>query len=104
MKIVEPIIIAIESTQGDVDDNNSLPIGYIPHHLRVSKLAQKIAEHCRVKPFDWDLERRPWINTFMYGKDPSSPTSDLEKDTSRYAEPLDGHMQGYLVPTVAQAC
>ncbi len=104
MKMVEPLIIAIESTQGDVDDNGGLPIGYIPHHLRVSKLAQKIAEHCRVKPFDRDLGRRPRINTFTYGKDPSSPTLDSEDDTSRYAEPLDGHMQGYLVPTVAQAC
>jgi hypothetical protein len=104
MKIVEPLIIAIKGTQSNLDDDGGLRIGYLSHHLHVGELAQKIAEHCRVEPFDRDLGGRPRIHTFMYGDDPSSPANDSDKDTLRYAEPLDSHMQGYLVPTIAQAC
>jgi hypothetical protein len=104
MKIVEPLIIAIKGMQSNLDDNGGLRIGYLPHHLQVSELAQKIAECCRVEPFDRDLGGRPWINNFMYGDDPSSPANNSDKDTLCYAEPLNVHMQGYLVPTIVQAC
>ncbi len=104
MKIVEPLIIAIKGTQSNLDDNSGLQIGYLPHHLRVSEIAQKIAEHCRVELFNRELGGCPWINNFTYSNDPSSPANNSDQDTLRYAEPLDGHMQGYLVPTIAQAC
>jgi hypothetical protein len=35
LKIVEPLIIAVESTQGKIDDDGDLPDGYLPHYLRV---------------------------------------------------------------------
>jgi hypothetical protein len=48
MKIVEPLIIAIESMQGDNNGiDGGLPIGYLPYHLRVEELAQKIADRCK---------------------------------------------------------
>ncbi len=100
---MEPLIIAIKGTRHDLGDNGRQPIGYLPHHLRVSDLAQKIAERCKVEPFDQDLGGHPWINTFTYYDDPSTPANNLDKDTSCYPEPLDGHMQGYLVPMIAQA-
>jgi len=102
MKIVEPLIIAIESTQGDNDGSDGgLPIGYLPYHLRVEELAQKIADRCKVEPFDRDLGGRPRVHNFTFGDTPPPPTSDL--DDEHLAEPIDGHMQGYHVPTVAQA-
>jgi hypothetical protein len=54
-KIVKPLIIAIESTQGTIDNDGGLPDGYLPHYLRVDELTQKIAECCKVEPFDWEL-------------------------------------------------
>jgi hypothetical protein len=35
LKIVEPFIIAVKSTQGKIDDDNDFPDGYLPHYLRV---------------------------------------------------------------------
>ena len=102
MKIVEPLIIAIESMQSDEDASGGrLPIGYLPYHLRVDELAQKIADHCKVKPFDRNIGGRPWVHNFTFGDTPSHPTSN--SDDEHLAEPIDGHMQGYHVPTVAQA-
>ncbi len=103
MKIVEPLLIAIKGTQRDLDDIGGAQIGCLPHHLHVSALAQRIAEQCKVEPFDRDLGRHPRINNLRYGDDTSTPADDSEEDSSQYAEPLDGHMQGYLVPTIAQA-
>ena len=103
MKIVEPLLIAIEGTQRDLNNIGGTQIGYLPHHLHVSALAQRIAERCKVKPFDRDLSGRPWVHNLTYGDDLSTPATDLDKDASRYAEPLDSHMQGYLIPTIAQA-
>jgi len=103
MKIVEPLIIAIESMQGNNNaGDGGLPIGYLPYHLRVDELTQKIADRCKVEPFDRDLDSRPRVHNLTFGGAPSHPTSDL--DDEQYAEPIDGHMQGYNVPTVAQAC
>jgi hypothetical protein len=52
-KIVEPLIIAIECMQSDEDTSEGrFPIGYLPYHLCVYKLAQKIADRCKVEPFD----------------------------------------------------
>jgi len=102
MKIVEPLIITIEGMQGEDDAGDSgLSIGYLPYHLRVDELAQKIADRCKVEPFDHDLGGRPRVHNLMFGDEPPHPSSDL--DDEHYAEPLDGHMQGYNVPTVAQA-
>jgi hypothetical protein len=103
LKLVEPFIIAIESMQGTIDDDSDLPDEYLPHYLHVKELAQKIAKRCKVEPFDWDLGGRPRVCNLRQNKDASSPASDLEDDGSRYAEPIDGHMQGYVVPTIAQA-
>ena len=44
------------------------------------------------------------MHNFTYDIDASTPESDSEDDPQRYAAPIDGHMQGYLVPTIAQAC
>jgi hypothetical protein len=103
LKIIEPLRIAIKSTQGKIDDDGDLPDGYLSQYPRVEELAQKIAEHCKVKPFDRDLGSRPWVYNLGHDKDASSPASDSEDDGSRYAEPIIGHMQGYVVPTTAQA-
>ncbi len=102
-KIVEPLIIAVESTQNKLDDDGGYCDGYLPPYLRIDKLAQKIAERCKVEPFDRDLGGRPCVPNFSYEMDATSPASDSEEDTELYAEPIDGHMQGYLVPTIAQA-
>jgi len=92
MKIVEPLIIAIESMQGDDNvGDGGLPIGYLLYHLRVDELAQKIADRCKVEPFDCDLGGRPWVHNLMFGNEPPHPSSD--SDDEHYAEPLDGHMQ-----------
>jgi hypothetical protein len=103
-KIVKPLIIAVKSMQGTIYDDGGLPDGYLPHYLCADKLAQKIAERCKVEPFDWKLGGQPRARNFTLGVDASSPTLDSEDDTSRYAEPIDGHMQGYVVPTITQAC
>jgi hypothetical protein len=103
MKIVEPLLVAIEGTQRNLDDIGGMQIGYLPHHLHVSALAQRIAQCCKVEPFDRDIGGRPWVHNLTYGDDLSTPANDSDEDASRYAEPLDGHMQGYLVPTIAQA-
>jgi hypothetical protein len=105
MKIVEPLLIAIKGTQRNLDDIGGMQIGYLPHHLHVSALAQQIAKRCKVEPFDRDLGGRPRVHnlTYTYGDDLSTPANNSDEDASQYAEPLDGHMQGYLVPIIAQA-
>ncbi len=103
MKLVEPLLIAIEGTQRDLNNIGGTQIGYLPHHLHVSALAQRIAKRYKVKPFDRDLGGHPQVHNLMYGDDLSTPTNDSDEDASQYAEPLDGHMQGYLIPTIAQA-
>jgi hypothetical protein len=103
LKIVELLIIVVESTQGKIKDNSDLPDGYLLHYLRVEELAQKIAERCKVEPFDQDLGSQPWVYNLGHRQDPSSPTLDSEDSVTQYAEPINGHMQGYVVPTIAQA-
>jgi hypothetical protein len=103
MKIVEPLLIAMEGTQRDLNNIGGAQIGYLPHHLHVSALAQRIAERCKVKPFNRDLGGHPQVHNLTYGDDLLTPPNDSDEDASQYAEPLDGHMQGYLVPTIAQA-
>jgi hypothetical protein len=102
-KIVKTLIIAVKSMQGTINDNGGLPDGYLPHYLRVDELTQKIAERCKVEPFDRELGGRPRVHNFTFGVDASSPALDLEDDMPRYAEPINGHMQGYVVPTIVQA-
>jgi hypothetical protein len=68
------------------------------------KLAQKIAARCKVEPFDRDLGSRPRIHNFTYGDDTTPPSLDLDDNILRYTEVVNGHMQGYVVPTIAQAC
>jgi hypothetical protein len=46
MKIVEPLLMAIEGTQRNLNNIGGTQIGYLPQHLHVSALAQRIAEHC----------------------------------------------------------
>jgi len=56
MKIVEPLIIAFEGMQGKDDaGDGGLPIGYLPCHLCVDEITQKITDCCKVEPFDRDL-------------------------------------------------
>jgi hypothetical protein len=40
MKIVEPLLIAIEGMQRNLNDIGRTQIGYLPHHLHISALAQ----------------------------------------------------------------
>ncbi len=103
MKIVEPMLIAIEGMQCNLDNIGGTQIGYLPLHLHVSALAQRFSKCCKVEPFDRDLGSCPRVHNLTYGDDLSTPADDSDEDASRYAEPLDGHMQGYLVPTIAQA-
>ena len=103
MKIVEPLLIAIEGSQSDFDDIGGMQIGFLPHHLHVNALAQRIAEQCKTEPFDRDLSARPRVHNLSYGNEIANPAEDTDGDASRYAEPLNGHIQGYLVPTIAQA-
>jgi hypothetical protein len=102
-KIVEPLIIAVESTQNKLDDNGGYCNGYLPPYLRLKELAQKIAERCKVEPFDRDISGRTRVHNFSSNMDATSPASDSEDDAAQYAKPIKGHMQGYFVPTVAQA-
>ncbi len=103
MKIVEPLLIAIEGMQRNLDNIGGTQIGYLPHHLHISALAQQIAECCKVEPFDRDLGGHPRVHNLTYGDDLLTPANNSDKDASQYAEPLNSHMQGYLVPTIAQA-
>ena len=101
MKVVEPLLIAVESHKPDENAFEGEWIGMLPFHLQVDELAQKIVERSKVEPFDRDLARRGHrINRFAadYGTE-SSPLSD-DDDTP---ESIEGHMQGYVVPTIAQA-
>jgi hypothetical protein len=100
---VEPLIIAVESTQNKLDDDGAYSDGFLPPYLRVDELAQKIVERCKVEPYDRDIGGRPRVHNFTYDMDTSTPESDSEDDTQQNAAPINGHMQGYLVPTIAQA-
>ena len=46
--------VIIDANAGD----GGLPIGYLLYHLRVDELAQKIADRCKVEPFDRNLGGR----------------------------------------------
>ena len=87
-KIVEPLIIAVESTQNKLDDNGDYCNGYLPPYLRLDELAQKIAERCKVEPFDRDIGGRPRVHNCSSNMDATSPASDSEDDAARYAEPI----------------
>jgi hypothetical protein len=102
-RIVEPLIIAVKSIQSKINDDGGYYDGYLPHYLWIDELAQKIAEQCKVEPFDQDLGGRPRIHNFMSDINATAPALNLEDNGTHYAEPIDGHMQGYLVPTVVQA-
>jgi hypothetical protein len=102
MKIVEPLLIAIEGLQSDFNDIGGMEIGFLPHHLHVDALAQRIAERCKTEPFDQDLSACPRVHNLSYGNEIANTAEDTDGDASRYAEPLNGHIQGYLVPTIAQ--
>jgi hypothetical protein len=100
MKVVEPLLIVVESHKPDENTFKGEWIGMLPFHLQVDELAQKIVEWSKVKPFDWDLARRGHrINRFTtdYGTE-SPPTSDDDNPSGS----IEGHMQGYVVPTIAQ--
>jgi hypothetical protein len=96
MKIVELLIIAIKSTQDNDNGNGGLPIGYLPYHLRVNELTQKIADCCKVEPFDPNLGGRSWVNNLTFGGKPSHPTLDLDDKPTHYTEPIEGHMQDIM--------
>jgi hypothetical protein len=102
-RIVEPLIIAIKCTQSKIDNDGGYCNGYLPHYLCIDELAQKIAERCKVEPFNQDLGGRPHIYNFMSDINATAPALDSDNDATCYAKPINGHMQGYLVPTIAQA-
>jgi hypothetical protein len=102
-RVVEPLIIVIKSTQSKIDDGRGYCDGYLPHYLCIDELAQKNAGQCKVEPFDWDLGGRPRIHNFMTDINATAPALDSDDNATCYAKPIDGHMQGYLVPMVAQA-
>jgi hypothetical protein len=86
-RIVEPLIIVVKGTQSKIDDDGGYCDGYLTHYLPINKLAQKIAERCKVKPFDRDLGGRPRIHNFMSDINATPPASDSEDNATRYAEP-----------------
>ena len=89
---MEPLIIAVESTQNKLDDDGGYSDGFLPPYLCVAELAQKIAERCKVEPYDRDIGGRPRVHNFTYDIDASTPGSGSEDDPQ------------HLVPTIAQAC
>ncbi len=107
MKVVKPLLIVVESQQPDENKTTSW-IGYLPPHLRVDDLAQNLAEHSKVNPYDRDLGGQPCINYTGH----SSPThiastasdDDNNDSTSPNAKPAHDHMQGYTISTVKQPC
>jgi hypothetical protein len=74
MKIVEPLLIAIEGSQSDFDNIGGTQISFLPHHLHVNALTQQIAEQCKTEPFDRDLSARPRVHNLLYDK-PIGPTA-----------------------------
>ncbi len=84
-KIVEPLIIAVESMQNKLDDDGGYCNGYLPSYLRLDELAQKIAERCKVEPFGRDIGGRPCVHNFSSNMDATSPASDSEDDAAQYA-------------------
>jgi hypothetical protein len=106
MKVVRPLLIVVESQQPDKNETTSW-IGYLPPHLRVDELAQKLAEHSNVDPYDHDLQGQPRINYTGHSNPThiaSTASDDEDKDSkSPTAKPIHGHMQGYTVSTVKQA-
>ncbi len=57
MKVVEPLLIAVESHKPDDNTFDGKWISMLPFHLQVDELAQKIVEQSKVEPFDRDLAR-----------------------------------------------
>jgi hypothetical protein len=106
MKVVGPLLIAAKSQQLD-ENKTTLWIGYLPPHLCVDELAQKLAERSKVDPYDRDLGGQPQIDYTGHGNQThiaSTASDDDDYDsTSPNAEPIHGHMQGYTVLMVKQA-
>jgi hypothetical protein len=106
MKVVEPLLTMVESQQPDENKATSW-ISYLPPHLCINDLAQKLAKHSKVNPYNCDLGGQPCINYTSHG----SPThialtasdDDNDNSTSPNAKPVYSHMQGYTVPRVKQA-
>jgi hypothetical protein len=61
MKVVEPLLIAVKSHQPDESEATSW-IRYLPPHLHVNDLAQKLAKRSKVDPCNGDLGGCPCIN------------------------------------------
>ncbi len=74
--IVEPLIITVESTQSQINNNKGYCDGYLSHYLWIDELAQKIAERCKVKPFNQDLGGSPRIHNFMSDINATTPALD----------------------------
>jgi hypothetical protein len=66
MKVVEPLLITVKSQQPDEIKATSW-VSYLPPHHCIDELAQKLAEHSKVDPYDRDLGGRPRINYTGHG-------------------------------------
>jgi hypothetical protein len=106
MKVVKLLLIAVRSQQPDENKITSW-IGYLPPHLCIDELTQKLAKRSKVDPYDQDLRGRTQINYTGQGNPTHialTTSDDADNNfTSPRAMPIHGHMQGYTVPTVKQA-
>jgi hypothetical protein len=106
MKVVEPLLIAVETQQPD-ENETTLWISYLPLHLCIDDLAQKLAERSKVDPYNQDLGGQPQINYTGHGNPNhialNASDDDDDDSTSLNAKPIHGNMQGYTVPMVKQA-
>jgi hypothetical protein len=106
MNVVELLLIAMESQQPDENKTTSW-IRHLSPHLRIDDLAQKLAKHSKVNPYDCDLGGQPRLNNSGHGNPTHIASNDSDdsddNSTSPNAEPINGHMQGYTVPLVKQA-
>jgi hypothetical protein len=106
MKVVKLLLMVVESQQPDKNETMSW-IGYLPPHLCIDDLAQKLAKRSKVDPYDCDLGGRPQINYTGHGNPThiALTTSDDNNDgsTPPNTKPIHGHMQGCTISMVKQA-
>jgi hypothetical protein len=76
--------------------------------FRFDELAQKLAKRSKIDPYDQDLRGQPQINYTGKGNPTlivlTTSDDNDNNSMSSNAKPIHGHMQGYTIPMVKQAC